>query len=299
MTTRTYASPEAFKRALEQRLRSAATAGTDLVRRRQLLVFDRFLARLARELGNTMMLKGGLALELRLERARTTKDVDLRMAGSPDGLLDRLQEAGRLDLGDFLAFEILPHPEHPEIEREDMPYNGLRFRVEGRLAGKRYGEPFGLDVAFADAIFGEPDELAAEDVLDFIGVPPPVLRVCPIETHIAEKVHAYTLPRQRVNSRVKDLPDLALLATIRELDLARVRRALEQTFAFRGSHPLPSSLPDPPATWTIPYAQMAAENALRWQTLDELVAAVRAFLDIVLEEPGDATWSPAEWRWRS
>lgn len=96
-----------------------------------------------------------------------------------------------------------------------MPYNGLRFRVEGRLAGKRYGEPFGLDVAFADAILGEPDELAAEDVLDFIGVPPPVLRVCPIETHIAEKVHAYTLPRQRANSRVKDLPDYSRTSSSR------------------------------------------------------------------------------------
>lgn len=66
------------------------------MRRRQLLVFDRFLARLARELGNAMMLKGGLALELRLERARTTKDVDLRLVGSPDGLLDRPRDQGPL-----------------------------------------------------------------------------------------------------------------------------------------------------------------------------------------------------------
>ena len=52
------------------------------------------------------MLKGGLVLELRLQRARTTKDIDLRMMGTPAELLDRLQAAGRLDLGDFMRFEI-------------------------------------------------------------------------------------------------------------------------------------------------------------------------------------------------
>ena len=48
----------------------------------------------------------------------------------------------------------------------------------------------------------------AEDVLAFAGIAPPTLRLYPVETHIAEKLHAYTLPRPRPNSRVKDLPDL-------------------------------------------------------------------------------------------
>ena len=39
--------------------------------------------------------------ELRLERARTTKDVDLRVVGSPDAILAKLQEAARRDLADF------------------------------------------------------------------------------------------------------------------------------------------------------------------------------------------------------
>jgi hypothetical protein len=37
-------SPEAFKQALEQRLRTAPKTGADFARKRQLLVFDRFLA---------------------------------------------------------------------------------------------------------------------------------------------------------------------------------------------------------------------------------------------------------------
>lgn len=150
MTPRTYASPEAFKQALEQRLRSSAKTGAEFARKRQLLVFDRFLARIVAVLGDAATLKGGLVLELRLERARTTKDVDLRMVGSPDDVLAKLQEAGRQNLGDFMAFEVGPDDDHPEIQNDGMQYDGLRFRAECKLAGKLYGQPFGVDVAFGD-----------------------------------------------------------------------------------------------------------------------------------------------------
>ncbi len=58
MTVRTYSSPEAFKQALEQRLRASATTGSLFARKRQLLVFDRFLARIAVVLGEAATLKG-------------------------------------------------------------------------------------------------------------------------------------------------------------------------------------------------------------------------------------------------
>jgi hypothetical protein len=95
MTTRHYATPVAFKQALEQRLKSSSPTGVDFARRRQLLVFDRFLARVTAVAGDAVTLKGGLVLELRLTQARTTKDIDLRMMGSADDVLERLQAAGR------------------------------------------------------------------------------------------------------------------------------------------------------------------------------------------------------------
>lgn len=134
MTIRQYATPLAFKQALEQRLKSSSTTGANLARRRQLLVFDRFLARLTQVAGDEITLKGGLVLELRLARARSTKDVDLRMMGSSSGILDRLQEAGRLELGDYMGFEIQPDREHPEIQNDGMRYEGYRYRAECRLA---------------------------------------------------------------------------------------------------------------------------------------------------------------------
>ena len=141
-----------------------------------------------------------------------------------------------------------------------MLYDGFRFRATCRLAGKNYGQPFGVDVAFGDPIFGEPEVVVAEDTLSFAGISPPTLRVYPIETHIAEKLHAYTMPRSRPNSRVKDLPDIALLATAQPIDARRLRAALDQTFAFR-----------------------------------QVTAAARTFLDPVLAPDFEAEWDPRIW----
>ena len=298
MTPRTYASAEAFKQALEQRLRSLAKTGAEFARKRQLLVFDRFLARVVVVFGDAATLKGGLVLELRLERARTTNDVDLRMVGSPDELLAKLQEAGRKNLGDFLSFEVRPDPDHAEMQNDGVQYDGLRFRAECKLAGKVYGQPFGVDVAFGDPILSEPDHMVADDVLAFAGITPPTLRLYPIETHIAEKLHAYTMPRRRPNSRVKDLPDLALLATAQRLDAKRIRAALEQTFMFRKTHALPASVPPPLDVWRTPYEAMAREDQLTWATLEEVTQAAQSFLDPVLAGALEAIWEPTAWTWR-
>jgi len=297
LTTRRYASPEAFKQALEQRLRAVTKTGADFARKRQLLVFDRLLARIVQVLGTAVTLKGGLVLELRLDRARTTRDIDLRMTGSADGVLARLQEAARLDLGDFFTFEVGPDQDRPEIQGDGMIYDGLRFQATCTMAGKPYGQPFGVDVGFSDPILGAPDVVTAEDTLGFAGIAPPTLRLYPIETHIAEKLHAYTLPRARPNSRLKDLPDLALLAGVKPLESKRVRAALEQTFGFRKTHDLPATLPEPPATWAAPYAAMAAEDQLEWATLADVTAAARAFLDPVLGGSLDLIWDPARRAW--
>ncbi len=296
MTVRTYASPPAFKQALEQRLKAASKSGADFARRRQLLVFDRFLARVVALFGGTVLLKGGLVLELRLERARATKDIDLRVIGSSETVLAKLREAARLDLADFMTFEVAADTEHPEMQNDGMRYVGLRFRTECRMAGKLYGQPFGVDVAFGDPILGKPDIVTAEDTLAFAGVAPPVLQLYPIETHIAEKLHAYTLPRERPNTRVKDLPDIALLGSMQPLDAGRLRMALAQTFEFRSTHAVPSSVPAPPASWSGPYGELARENELTWTTLEELTVAVAAFLNPVLSGK-NGSWRPTAWQW--
>jgi hypothetical protein len=47
-----YPSPEASKQAIEQRLRTSATSGAEFAHKRQLLVFDGFLAGIVAVLGD-------------------------------------------------------------------------------------------------------------------------------------------------------------------------------------------------------------------------------------------------------
>lgn len=219
---------------------------------------------------------------------------------SPDRPRDfskRLQNAATLDLDDFLTFTVIPDAHHPTITNEGMLYEGQRYRVECRLAGKTYGQPFGLDVAFADPVIGEPDIIKANDVLGFAGIEPPTLRVYPLETHIAEKLHAYTLPRTRPNSRVKDLPDIALLASVREVGATRLMSAIEQTFSSRKVQPVPVAFPAPPTSWAAPYARMVTEDELRWKDLAALTLAVEAFMNPVLQGTASETWKPTLWQW--
>jgi hypothetical protein len=263
---------------------------------RQLLIFDRFLARVFRHFADRVVLKGGLVLELRLDRARTTKDVDLRLVGDGRDLLPSLKALGQLDLGDWLSFIIEPDATMPDITGQGMVYDGFRFRAEARLAGKLYGDPFGVDVGFADVMTIEPDVADGSSFFEFAGVEPATFRLYPRHAHIAEKLHAYTMPRERPNTRVKDLPDIALLASVGPIDAADLRRGIQATFDFRGTHPVPSFVPAPMVQWSPIYERMAADDELPWRSLAEVHGAASAFLNpVLIGEAGK--WSPAIWTW--
>lgn len=137
MTPTKYATPQAFKLALETRLRrKAQLAGIALSRVRQLLIFDRWLARMVLELGERFALKGGVALELRLTRARTTRDVDVRPSGRASGLRRELEIVAQRDVGDHLGFTVAPDRHRPAIQGDGVIYQGQRFRVQAHLAGR-------------------------------------------------------------------------------------------------------------------------------------------------------------------
>lgn len=265
-------------------------------RYRQVLVFDRFLARVFAEFGSQVIVKGGVVLELRLERARTTRDVDLRVMGDPEVVFERLRKAGQLDLGDFLSFDVEADPEHPSIEGDGIVYGGKRFRAQGKLAGKIYGMRFGVDAGFGDVLTVEPEIVAGTDFFDFVGVKAAEHRVYPRVAHIAEKLHAYTLPRRTENSRVKDLPDIALLGQTGDFTGKELRKAIEATFTFRKTHPVPSELPLPPASWKVVYEKMAADDELAWPSIELVFEAASTFLNPVLNGTADS-WDTKRGVW--
>ena len=293
-------TPAAFKASVEARLKIevAYRRGRDLNRLRVLMVMERFIARMNHALPDSTVLKGGLALELRLDGARTTRDIDIRVLGNPDELDAHLRgiEGHRPDPEDFLEFAITPDPTHPTVTGDDVKYDGFRFKVKAKIAGKPYAA-FGLDVAYGDPIFGEPDVLEGSPFFEKYGVSRVRVRTYPPPTHLAEKLHAYTLPRDRVNTRLKDLVDMPLIA--RALDgrtATELRAAFHQTFEFRDSHPLPTSLPPPPVQWLGPYDRLREEEDLAYETLADLHAAAAALVDPILTGV-EGIWSTVESRW--
>jgi hypothetical protein len=288
MKPKKYATAAAFRRGLEDRLQDIARKeGVDLQRVRRQVAFDRLLARLFQAAQPRVLpwvLKGGYAMELRIKAARTTKDIDLTMRSvfsSGDkkddkknlAVLEKLQEAAAFSSDDFFVYTI----GEPIADLDAAPYGGARFPVEARVDGRVF-VGFHLDVGIGDAVMEPLEVIEGRDWLGFAGVASPSLYMIPREQQFAEKLHAYTLPRQgATNSRVRDLVDMVLLIHSGTLARAKVAEAIHLTFDCRGTHALPSMLHLPPTDWQKPYDALAKEcglsGGLEWafETLDRYV----------------------------
>jgi len=142
--------------------------------------------------------------------------------------------------------------------------------------------------------------LRGPDLLSFADIPPAEVPILPLEQHVVEKVHAYTraYAAGRASTRVKDLVDLTVMASLFPFEAGRLRSALQATFGTRDTHALPPTLPPPPVQWSAAYGRMAAEVGLD-PDLSAGYEQARAFLDPVLAEtlPDDARWDPARRTW--
>lgn len=289
-----YSTPAAFRSALESRLRNAARErNLAPMRLRKVVTFDRFLARLTTVAPDRWLLKGGAALDFRLQdRARTTVDLDLAFLAERARVDADIIAATRTDLGDYFTFtaERIPVP----AGQENV---AASFRVLASIAGRLF-EPVQLDVAWTDPFMGS-ELVHGEDLLSFADIQPVSVPTIPVEQHIGEKLHAYTrVYVSGPSSRVKDLVDLILIALHRELRAEQLRQALDTTFRERNTHPLPVSLPVPPATWRGPYQRLAREVGLD-EDMEGGWSVAAALLDPVLagHVPGEARWHPATRAW--
>jgi hypothetical protein len=158
---------------------------------------------------------------------------------------------------------------------------------------------FHIDISSGDALVDPPDILRGSDLLHFAGIAPVEFPVYPVAQHLAEKLHAYTLPRGQENTRVRDLVDLVLIAATEEVDAGRLSRSVEATFAVRGTHRIPERLPEPPASWEQPFAAIAAE-AVNLPTTDLRggYALAAQFWDPFLSNGAvHQIWLPDQRRW--
>jgi len=275
-----YESPAALRQALETRLgnRSRET-GIDLERLRRRAAFERLLVRLELGAPHRWVVKGGMALEIRLgDRARSTRDLDLALRDAQgDGsavrelLIDCLSVAREEDGFEFLVGE----PTTITLDEAGRP--GWRFPVESRMAGRKFAN-VRLDVVARDDEISKTQRVELPGVLDFAGLARHDVEAVDPAQHFAEKVHAFTRTYgERPNTRVRDLPDMVLLI---EDGLEPTRELLSivtRLFDARANAAMPVELPDPPSFWHENYPALAADLDVSAKTLDEAMTLVRAF----------------------
>jgi hypothetical protein len=218
------------------------------------------------------VIKGGVALELRLRgRARATRDLDLSVDASPAELLTRFEDA------------------------LTEPYEGFRFRRRG----EPYIMPNGavrleVGIQYHDAPWntiqvdlatheGPGTQIDLVDALPLaqLGLHGPEQLPClALPYHIAQKIHAMTLPRgddRRPNDRFRDLVDLLLLAPLVE-DYAAIRLACMEVFASRATHAWPTDPLVLPGEWREPYEVLASSVGGVDVAFDAAVSRVRLLL---------------------
>ncbi len=202
-------------------------------------------------------------LELRYGlRARPTKDIDLSLADSLGvatglerwlALLARLRTAASRDLGDGFVIRI----GEARHELSGPPGGGARFGVEVVLDGRLFSA-FHLDVVVGETPVLAGEWIESEDFLDFAAVPAARVLAVTREQHFAEKVHAYTKPREATNTRVRDLVDMIILIRQGLRSDGRLSEAVRGVFGRVGAHAIPAELPIPPTAWEGQFAKMAA-----------------------------------------
>lgn len=253
-----------FRKSLESHLRIISLKGESINRLRRNVAFDRLLARICAQEPSSFLLKGGYGMELRIAQARATQDIDLTCLLRPDHakdpitelILQKLQMLARIELNDHLIYQI----GQPQRDIENAPYGGSRHNVSAIINNELFAE-FKLDVG-ADFLIDETEKIPGKNWLAFCGISPPIIPVISIQQQFAEKIHTYTLPREQINTRSKDLIDLVLLLEIKNRPPEAFQHSLHRVFKARNTHPVPEMLPEPPSSWQKPFAKMAADCSI-------------------------------------
>ena len=270
------------------------------------VAFRRLLYRLELADPGRWMVKGGVALLLRLDPNRTSDDIDLvylDQAGEFALAVRALERAFAIDDGDFIGYALI---ERPSVTLDDDGRDTLGLGVQATI-GDRPWVRFDIDLSKpAENVPSEP--LRARGTLT--GLHPvddlPELRALALPWQIAQKTCAIFERhgvRHQPSTRPRDLADIAMIAMqvdgIVAADLATAV-AVEQTRRIeRGTllAPLGTTLhlaPAHEADWRRRWSKATRHVDL---SFDDALTGARALLDPILGGHARGTWSAGEQRW--
>jgi len=258
-----YETPQALRMALEDRLLNQSRAtGVSIDRLRRRVVFERTVARLQSAEPGVWVLKGGMALEVRLrDDARVTKDIDLGLRDEvteDQRLRARLVEARTDDPFDD-RFVLLAGPV-ARLNEDGAGHVTWRSSVVANLAGKPFGS-VKLDVSPRRHELDQTDAVALPNSLAFAGIDTPTIEIIDVNRHAAEKFHAMLKDfGDRENTRVRDLLDLVILREHGLLDAQALSLAVRRVWRERDDTTPPARLAPFPSNWPLRYEQLTAEH---------------------------------------
>ena len=148
--------------------------------------------------------------------------------------------------------------------------------MESSIGGRRFVN-FNLDVGIGDVSIKPIENRKSIGWLEDLGFPSITYKLINVEQQFAEKIHAYTLPRSKKNSRVRDLVDMVLLIEQGLSQSSIVARAIEATFKRRKTHSVPTILDAPPNAWEEGYKEMAESIKLSKTTMGSAFFVLEEF----------------------
>jgi Nucleotidyl transferase AbiEii toxin, Type IV TA system len=305
-----YQTPTAFRAALKERF--GQITRTDrrypLAELQRQFAYDRALARLfSSPDADRWVLKGAGALLARLATARHSKDVDVffnATEAAVDDAVQALRAAIRADIGDHFAFDVT---RIAPLQEEAI---GARVHVNARLGPTSFAG-FNIDVVVGTAMTGTPDVVAPLTPLSIDGLVRPHYRVFPIPDHLADKLCAtvgtYVRDGQPANSsRVKDLVDIAIIASTQIFSADRLRTAVVSNATIRTAVvsnatirrvELPERFVVPDDGWARRYPKVAAEAPGTVPDYDTAVSLARQVFDPILDATATGVWDPSKRTW--
>jgi len=248
---------------------------------------ERILYRLSQsQHADRFLLKGALLFNLWYDMPhRATRDADLLGFGVSDlnSLVLTFRDIAGIQVEDGIIFD--PATINIEEIRKEAGYTGARILINSEVAKARCKTQ--IDIGFGDAVTPEPVHATYPVML--AGFPAPQLRIYPVYTVIAEKLHAIALLGMS-NSRLKDYLDLWVILSRETLDHDILAQAIAATFTRRETA-LPIQLPigltdefaNDPSRQSI-WLAFLKKNQLAITPLTNVVELIRTTLQPVLQQ---------------
>ncbi len=194
---------------------------------------ERLVVRLQSDskLATHLIFKGGFVMLKAYGSSRTTVDLDTSIHSL--SLEEAEKRARDVIEGDFADGLWMGGIESQTLDHQ-TEYAGLRLIIrfsigKPKIEVKRLGRLI-LDIGVADAITPGPKDAQIQPML---GGEPIGWRVYPVETIVAEKIHAL-VSHGSLNSRLKDIYDLTILLPRCE-NVTLLKKAIDKTFKHRST----------------------------------------------------------------